>query len=41
MKGLSKIHIKMPQRKKKVGQLSEKRSKSAEPTEATFIGIND
>ena len=41
MNGLSKIHIKMPQRKKKVGQLSEKRSKSAEPTEATFIGIND
>ncbi|MBP5091313.1 MAG: hypothetical protein J6328_01985 [Bacilli bacterium] len=38
---LSKIHIKLPQRKKKVGQLSEKRSKGSEPTEATFIGIND
>ncbi|MBP5216865.1 MAG: hypothetical protein J6038_03420, partial [Bacilli bacterium] len=38
---LSKIHIKLPQRKKRTGHLQEKKSRSAEPEEATFIGIND
>jgi len=37
----SKIHIKLPQRKKKVGQLQMNQKKSAEPEEAIFIGIND
>lgn len=37
---LSKIHVKLPKRKKKVGQLQPQK-KSAEPEEATFIGIND
>ncbi|MCQ2742140.1 MAG: hypothetical protein MJ239_02430 [Bacilli bacterium] len=37
---LSKVHFKMPKRKKKVGQLQAQK-KSSEPEEATFIGIND
>ncbi len=38
---LSKIKIKLPERKKRTGHLQEKRARSAEPEEATFIGIND
>lgn len=38
---LSKIHIKLPHRKKKTGQLQMNQKKSAEPEEAVFIGIND
>ncbi len=40
-KKLSKIHIHLPQRKKRVGELQQKKSRSAEPEEATIIGIND
>ena len=37
----SKIQIKLPKRKKRTGHLQEKKSRSAEPEEAIFIGIND
>jgi hypothetical protein len=40
-KKLSKIHIRLPKRKKRVGELQQKRNRSAEPEEATIIGIND